>query len=154
MKAIAGMLNSRGGKLFRRYAQFCIVGGSGVVVDMGLIYLLASPGVFGWNLTLSKVLAAEVAIVNNFLWNDAWTFRGCASKGWKPRGARFLKFNLICTAGIVWSVALLNLQVYGWHWNVYFSNFVSIVLVSVWNFWLNAKFGWKAKELGRTTVVG
>ncbi|MBU6401602.1 MAG: GtrA family protein [Verrucomicrobia bacterium] len=140
-------LNSSWRRLFGRYARFCVVGGSGVAVDMALIWLLADPRLLGWNLTLSKVIAAEVAIVNNFLWNDQWTFRRCAAGGWKARGGRFAKFNVICTAGIGWSVLLLNLQVYGWHWNVYLSNFIAIVLVSVWNFWLNARFGWKAKEL-------
>ena len=114
---------------------------------MALIWLLADPKTLGWNLTLSKVLAAEVAIANNFLWNDVWTFRGCASRGWRARGRRFLSFNVICAAGIGWSVGLLSLLVYARHWNVYYANFVAIVVVSLWNYVLNARFGWKAKGL-------
>ncbi len=37
--------------------------------------LLASPATLGWDLTLSKVIAAEVALINNFAWNEVWTFR-------------------------------------------------------------------------------
>ena len=61
----------------------------------GVLWLIVS--LLGWNLSLGKVLAAEAAIVNNFLWNDRWTFRAprsdapCRSAGLK----RFLKFNLI-----------------------------------------------------------
>src|SRR5205814_4185250 len=98
----------------KRYAKFCVVGGTGMVVDMGIIYVLASPFMLGWNLNLSKVIAAEAAIFNNFLWNDLWTFRELGSGG-KARFARFLRFNMICVAGIGLSVLLLNVQVYWLH---------------------------------------
>lgn len=128
----------------RRYAQFCIVGGSGVAVDMGIIYLLASPSMLGWNLTLSKVIAAEVAIWNNFLWNDLWTFQGLGNVQADGRGRlmRLVKFNLVCVVGIGLSVLLLNIQVYWLHLNLYLANFMAIVVVSVWNFLMNLKFGW------------
>ena len=130
--------------LLKRYASFCIVGGSGVIVDMGVICLLASPSMLGWNLTLSKVIAAETAILNNFIWNDVWTFRGLVVSGndCLQRLARLGKFNLICLAGIGISVLLLNVQVYWLHLNVYLANFIAIVLVSVWNFFMNLRFGW------------
>jgi len=134
------------GLMFKRYAKFCVVGGTGLVVDMSIIYLLASPLTLGWNLSLSKLIAAEVAIINNFVWNDFWTFRGLAESGnIRPeRLARFGKFNLICVAGIGLSVLLLNVQVYWLKMNVYLANFISVVLVSVWNFALNLRFGWNA----------
>lgn len=129
-----------------RYMQFCVVGGSGVVVDMVVLWLLASPTTLAWDLSLSKVIAAEAAMVNNFLWNDAWTFR-TVSRSRDAAGSRlrrFLKFNLICTAGIGLSVLLLNLQVRGLHWNVFLANFLAIVLVSVWNFFLSSRLGWRS----------
>lgn len=58
-----------------QFIKFCLVGGSGVFVDMGMLFLLADPKCLGLNLTLSKVLAAESALANNFLWNELWTFR-------------------------------------------------------------------------------
>ena len=132
--------------LLKRYARFCIVGGTGVLVDMGIIYFLASPCLLGWNLSLSKALAAEVAIINNFVWNDAWTFYGLAASRnlCLERLARLGKFNLICAAGIGLSVLLLNAQVYRLNMNVYLANFISIVLVSIWNFFMNLRFGWNA----------
>jgi dolichol-phosphate mannosyltransferase len=128
----------------RRYSQFCLVGGTGVVVDMGVLWVLASPGVLGWNLSLSKVLAAEVAVFNNFLWNEFWTFKGLSAghDDWWPRLARLGKFNLICTAGIGWSVLLLSLQVSALGMNKYVANLVAIVIVSLWNYFANLRFGW------------
>ena len=130
--------------LLKRYVKFCIVGGTGMAVDMTMIYLLATPSMLGWNLSLSKVIAAEVAVVNNFIWNDTWTFRGLGVSGnvWLQRLYRFLKFNLISLAGIGLSVLLLNIQVYWLHVNLYLANFIAIVLVSVWNFFMSLRFGW------------
>jgi hypothetical protein len=39
-------------------------------------------------------------------------------------------------------VLLLNLQVYQFGMNVYVANFLSIVVVSFWNFFMNLQFGW------------
>jgi dolichol-phosphate mannosyltransferase len=111
---------------------------------MGVIHLLASSAMLGWNISLSKVIAAEVAIFNNFLWNDLWTFRVVnANQNRLPRRfIRFLKFNLICVSGIGLSVLLLNAQVYWLQINLYLANLIAIVLVSIWNFFLNLRFGW------------
>ncbi len=143
---------------FKRYVQFCLVGGSGVGVDMAVIFLLASPAMLGWNISLSKVIAAELALVNNFIWNDLWTFHGLATSQnhWGQRLARFAKFNLICTVGIGLSILLLNLQVFVLHQNLYLANLISIVLVSLWNFYLNLRFGWNSTAVegsGRPEAV-
>lgn len=153
-RAACGLDQRRGRwRLAIRYAQFCVVGGSGVVVDMGLLHLLAAPTLLALNLSLSKALAAEVALVNNFIWNDVWTFRRLgAAAGGRARLSRFLKFNLICLAGIGWSVLLLNGQVKWLHLNLYVANLIAIVVVSVWNFWLNLRFGWGTKALKRRSV--
>jgi len=58
-----------------QFIKFCCVGGSGVVVDMAVLALLADPRFLGWNVLLSKVCAAEAAMINNFIWNELWTFR-------------------------------------------------------------------------------
>lgn len=143
MEVIGTFRGSPVSLLLKRYARFCLIGGMGMIVDMGIIWLLASPSMLGWNLTVSKIIAAEAAILNNFIWNDAWTFRGLAAAGdgGIQRLARFGKFNLICAAGIGLSVLLLNAQVYGLHLNLYLANFIAIVLVSLWNFFLNLRFG-------------
>lgn len=127
-----------------RYLMFCVVGGSGVLVDMGVLHVLASPGCLGWNLCLSKGIAAEVAILNNFWWNDRWTFRDLiwGADTWGQWLGRLGWFNGICLTGIMLSVLLLNLQVHVFGWNLYVSNLVAIVIVSLWNFLLNLRYGW------------
>ena len=127
-----------------RFPRFAAVGLSGVAVDMALLFLLSDPRALGWGLTQGKVLAAEAAIVNNFIWNDAWTFRDIARQlgGGGARLKRFARFNLICAMGLALSVLLLALQVDVLHLNRYFANAVAIATVTAWNFWMNKTFSW------------
>jgi dolichol-phosphate mannosyltransferase len=128
-----------------RFARFAVVGFSGVIVDMGLLFVLSDPTMLGWGLTRSKLLAAETAIINNFLWNDRWTFSDLSknqrSSAQKIR--RFAKFQLICLAGLVLNTVLLNLEFNELGMNRYLANLVAIAAVTGWNFWLNLKLSWR-----------
>lgn len=139
-----------------RFFRFGIVGFSGVFVDMAMLYLLSDPTTLAWGLTRSKIIAAEVAIVNNFFWNDAWTFADMSSKqrGWKKRIKRFLKFNTVCLVGVSLNVLLLNVMFNFLGFNSfpagrYIANFIAIALVTIWNFWLNLKLSWRVTEVDR-----
>ena len=132
-----------------RFIRYGIVGLSGVFVDMALFYLLVGAG--GLGLVVSKVIAAEVAIVNNFLWNDAWTFADVAKqqRGWRSRLKRLLKFNVICLTGLVLDVLLLKVfyeVIFGQNL-AYVSNLIAIALVAVWNFWINHKLSWRVTAI-------
>jgi len=131
-----------------RFIRFAVVGLSGVVVDMGLLFLLSDPTMLGWGLTRSKLIASEMAILNNFLWNDAWTFGDLAARqhGLGARLRRFGKFQLICLAGVVLNTVLLNLQFNLLGMNRYVANAVAIGAVTAWNFWLNLKLGWRSAK--------
>jgi dolichol-phosphate mannosyltransferase len=131
-----------------RLWRFATVGLSGVVVDMSLLYVLSDPRMLGFGLTRSKLAAAELAIANNFVWNDYWTFRDVAAPQHGVRAwlRRFGKFNLLCLSGLLINVALLNVQVRVLGMNRYLANAVAIALVMGWNFWINVKMGWRAAE--------
>lgn len=139
----------------KRFLRFGVVGFSGVFVDMIVLYLLSDPSTLGWGLTRSKIVASEIAIVNNFLWNDAWTFADFSSqqKGWRKRFKRFLKFNVICLAGLILNVLLLNfffnLIFKEVPYGRYISNFIAIALVTIWNFWFNLKLSWRVTDSGK-----
>ena len=128
-----------------RFVRFAVVGLSGVMVDMGLLYLLSDPSTLGWGLTRSKLIAAEMAILNNFIWNDTWTFRDLAAqqRGFRQRLRRLGKFQLICLAGVAINTILLNLQFNLLGMNRYVANAVAILAVTGWNFWLNLKLSWR-----------
>ena len=137
----------------RRFIKFCLVGGSGLGVDMAFLFLLADPRCLGLNILFSKICAAEVAMLNNFVWNELWTFRANTIPGAGKdkqgvlarhgRGRRFLVFNAICGVGIALAVLLLHFFYDLLGWNLYISNLAAIILVTLWNFALNARWNWR-----------
>jgi len=132
-----------------RFIRFGVVGFSGVFVDMAVFYLLREHVELG--LTRSAILSAEVAILNNFLWNDLWTFGDISrhQRGWRKRLKRFLKFNLICLAGLILNVLLVNLLFNVFGINEYVSKLIAIAAVTVWNFWINLKLSWRVTDVRR-----
>ena len=133
----------------KRFIRFAVVGLSGVVVDMAVLFLLSDSRALGLGLTRSKVVAAELAIVNNFLWNDAWTFQDLvgAQRGIRFKLRRFVKFNIVCGAGLILNIVLLNLQFNLLHMNRYVANLIAIGVVTVWNFWFNLKLSWRGSSI-------
>lgn len=138
-----------------RFARYAAVGFSGVFVDMGLLFALSDPHMLGWGLTRSKILAAEIAILNNFLWNDAWTFRDMAADqvGLFSKLKRLGKFNVICAIGLAINVVLLNFQFNLLGMNRYLANAIAIGVVTLWNFWLNTKLSWRSTDVTGTKAA-
>jgi len=132
-----------------RFIRFGVVGLSGVFVDMTFLYLLSDPSTLALPLTRSKIIAAELAIINNFLWNDAWTFKDISQKqpGKRQKIKRFIKFNLVCLAGLILNVLLLNFFFNVFGLNRYLANLLAIAFVTIWNYWLNLKLSWRSTEI-------
>lgn len=130
-----------------RFLRFALVGLSGLVIDTAVLYLLH--GLWGIGLTRSAIAAAEIAIVNNFLWNDRWTFGDIATsqRQWNKVIKRFLKFNIICLMGLILKVLLLNLLFNLLHINPYVANVLAIAIVTLWNFWVNLKLSWRTSDV-------
>lgn len=146
---ILGKVNQQIGFPIGRFLRFGLVGLSGVFVDMAILYLLSDPTTLALPLTRSKIIAGEIAIFNNFLWNDAWTFADVSmqQQEWHHRLKRFLKFNIICLAGLVINVLVLNLVFNFVIPNRYIANLIAIAVATVWNFWVNLKLSWRVTEV-------
>lgn len=132
-----------------RFLRFGVVGFSGIFVDMAMFSLLRQS--VGLSLSASAMLSGEVAIINNFLWNDLWTFGDIASRqrGWAKGAKRLLKFNLICLAGLVLNVSIVNLLSVGLGLNEYGGKLMAIAAVTLWNFWINLKLNWRVTEIDK-----
>lgn len=131
--------------LWTRFFKFAVVGGSGVFVDMAIFHLLRS---LGLGLTASAALSAEVAIFNNFIWNDFWTFRDASNRqpGSSKRWKRFIKFNAICSSGLLAHILLLNLAYNILGVNQYAAKLIAIVAIALWNYCLSVRLGWRTTE--------
>ncbi|HLO88426.1 MAG TPA: glycosyltransferase [Nostocaceae cyanobacterium] len=130
-----------------RFLRFGLVGFSGVFVHMTVFHLLRT--VIHLGLTRTTIISAEVAIISNFLWNDLWTFGDISRKQQKKRQRlkRFLKFNLICLAGVVIQTLVVNFLYNVLGINEYLAQLIAIGVSTMWNFWVNLKLSWRVTEV-------
>jgi dolichol-phosphate mannosyltransferase len=121
--------------------KFMLVGLSGVIVNVGVYWLLTRFGglaAYDW---LAVIIGIEVSIITNFILNDTFTF--AKRRRGKSFMGRLLRFNLICLAGaaIQWGLFMLFTRVFG----VYdlLSNFIGIVVAFLWNYFINRNWTWR-----------
>ena len=127
----------------QQFAQFCLVGATGVLVDMSLFWLLCEK--LNLDLQYGKPIAAEVALLNNFAWNERWTFAG-ASCDRASVLTRLKRFHLICGSGIAISVCIVFILVRSLHFHALVANAIAIGMVSFWNFTLAKSWSWRSAK--------
>jgi dolichol-phosphate mannosyltransferase len=115
-----------------------MVGGSGVVVNMGVLTLLVSVG--GWQPFVAAPIAGEVAIINNFLLNDRWTFRD--KRSGRSLFERGLRYNGLTLGGVLISIATLTTLVYVFRMHYIVANLFAIAAGTAWNYSMNAWLTW------------
>lgn len=113
---------------------------NGVFVDMTLFLLVSSA--VGCAPVFSKLAASEVAIVNNFIWNDRWTFCSSVPSSIKAKVMRLLKFHAICAGGALFSAVVLSILIVRWHINLVLGNLVAIASGTAFNYFMSCSFAW------------
>ena len=128
-----------------RFLKFGAVGFSGVFVDLGVFWLLSN---VGFAAVIATILSAEVAVLNNFIWNDRWTFgdRSIQQPGRRSLVKRFLKFNVLCLVGIVLQGTLVGLMSNVAGFPAIGAKLLAIAIVMLWNFWINLKLSWRVTD--------
>jgi dolichol-phosphate mannosyltransferase len=117
-----------------KFFRFAVVGGSGVLINMVVLWLLHDK--IGLGLTRSSIAAISLAIGNNFLWNNFWTFKATSIQT-----RRFAQFVVISLTGMVINLAILNiLFAFGIHYAP--ANLAGIMVATAWNFFANSKWTW------------
>ena len=133
---------SAGWREWERIFKFGIVGLSGIVVNQGLLIIFKEFA--GWPIWIAGAVAIQVAIVNNFLWNDLWTFKATSTDYKFPsRLHRLFAFEIVSSGGAVINYAVLNLMVLFLATNYQTANIIGILLGFVWNFLVNRNITWK-----------
>ena len=83
--------------LFAKHAiQYYMVGASGVLVNLGILYMLAD--IAGFWYVASQVVAISVSITTNFFFNRYWTFRGAIED--QRNSVMYVKFIIISAIGM------------------------------------------------------
>ncbi len=78
-----------------RFIKYCVVGCSGVVVNMGSLYVLTHASV---QTNLASLIAIEVSIITNFIANHFWTFKAGGTKKTNT-GVMLMRFHLTSAVG-------------------------------------------------------
>jgi putative flippase GtrA len=118
---------------FKRFVKFGIVGGSGVVVNVGLLHFFTTT--LRLDYRVASVFAIECAVVNNFLWNYFWTWRDRRAQSKRSFVSMLFKFHLSSgfTAMLVnWGLLVLLTEALHMYYHV--SNLIGIGCGAVVNF--------------------
>jgi putative flippase GtrA len=121
-----------------RWCKFNFVGGIGVVVQFGALFLLKS--VLHFNYLAATAIAVEFTVVHNFVWHERFTWaertkRDRVRASWSRSLQRLLRFNLTNGAvSIVGNLALMRMMVGQGQMNYLLANGIAITLCSVVNF--------------------
>jgi putative flippase GtrA len=124
----------------KRFMKFGTVGASGVVVNLGVLYLcqeflFIAIQSTGMRLNVSLAVAIFFATINNFYWNRIWTWSDRHHHPDKHLLLHFGQYALACWVGIVLQVLLTKLLVIYLHYLI--ANALAIVIASVFNFLVN-----------------
>ena len=124
------------------FLKFAVVGGSGVIVNMGSFFFLTRYA--GLNIEFASPIAIEVSILTNFFLNNIWTFRKRNTK--VGLVSRILRYHLVTGfAGLVnYGILLLLAKVFGMHDMI--ANLIGIIIGTFINFFLNSFWTWRIKE--------
>lgn len=139
LKHVYSLIRRKGELL--RFVKFCLVGLSGVLVNVGLLWLLTEfAGLF---YLASAAISIETSIISNFALNDYFTFSDRRLPGVKSFLGRLLKFNLVSLAGLAINMGVLGLltQVFGIYYLL--SNLCGIAVAILWNYLVNTWWTWR-----------
>ena len=128
----------------RRFVRFGLVGGMGVLVNLGSYVILHA--VLALSYQWARAWAIEVSIIGNFILNERWTFRDRAHGGWGTYIKRMLLFHIPSwlVAGFVqiWTHETLR-RLFGVnaesepHWKDFLAYLIAIALGALLNFFIS-----------------
>ena len=134
-------LNIEPGKL-EEFIKFAFVGGSGVVVNMGLLYILTR--LLDLRLEIASPIAIEVSILTNFTLNNMWTFSKRDTH--VPFWSRLFRYHLVTglAGGVNYLILLLLVRSFGLHDMI--SNLIGILVGTIITYSLNSLWTWRVRS--------
>lgn len=125
-----------------RLAKYLITGGVGAVITLAGLMILRRA--MGLSLLPAYSLAVELAILNNFLWNELWTFADAAAlrPTRRARAIRLAKFNGTCIGGVVLNIGVFFFLRRVTGMPLLPAGLLGVVVGYVWNYGVNANATW------------
>lgn len=129
-------------KLPTRFITFTMVGVSGIVVNQAILYYAHESLMVP--LAIASLMAIQIAIINNFIWNRKFTWTDRPMHGMQAIFTGLLRFTLVSwiAGGINWVVLLALTRFLGIHYM--FANLIAILIASILNYFLNDLWTFRA----------
>jgi len=121
-----------------KFVKYGVVGVLGLVVDMGVFYLMNKE--LGINYAVSNITSSTLAVIHNFILNSYFTFKVTDDKL-----KRFLSFYLIALVGMAISTGLLALFIDGLKMDAMISKLIAVFIVAFIQFFFNKKLTFRIK---------
>jgi dolichol-phosphate mannosyltransferase len=124
------------------WVRYGLVGLSGAIVNIGAVYLLTEA--FGWRLLAALPVAIQLALLNNFFWNENLTFRGVppADEARNAIFIRLVRYEIVCLSGALLNAGVtLILADHGLP--VALAAAGGVMAGGIWNFLLNVPAIWR-----------
>lgn len=119
------------------YYKFAVVGTSGVLVNLGVVWLLSY--VLSLPHFIASIIGIETSLTNNFVWNDLWTFRKRRSG---KRWWRFLKYHASTAVGTLAQYVVSQLAYYLLIKESLISQALGILVGFIANYLISKKYVW------------
>lgn len=131
-------------KEVRRIVKFGLVGTWGFVVNMFFLWFFTET--VGLFYLFSSLIAIEISLINNYVFNDLWTWRDRGKEGKKEYLKRMLQYHATASAAMLANIAILWILTE--LFDVYYlaSNVFGILCGAVLNFFLNDRWTFKHKK--------
>jgi dolichol-phosphate mannosyltransferase len=126
-----------------RMIRFYIVGASGIGVCLGILWLLTEKVHVYY--VLSNAIGFELSVINNFVWNEKWTFKDRVENRsmWQMRLKRLLQYNSVSVFTLLLNTAILFGLTHFLGLYYMISAIVGILVAAVFNYGINSTVTWK-----------
>ncbi len=117
-----------------KFIKFSIVGFSGIVVDFGITFLAKE--IFRIQKYVANAIGFAIAATTNYMLNRVWTFNSE-----NPNIIlEFTRFFVIALIGLIINIFIVWAMNGKLRVNFYLSKLVATVMVTMWNFLINAYY--------------
>ena len=131
-------------KEVRRFVKFGLVGTWGFVVNMFFLWFLTEK--VGVYYLFSSIVAIEIALINNYVLNDLWTWYDRGKEGKKEYFKRMLQYHITASAAMLTNISILWILTEVFHVYYLASNVFGILCGMLLNFFINDRWTFKHKK--------
>lgn len=121
------------------FMKFCVVGFSGVILNLGLYIVLTR--FFAVDIKLASPICIEISILSNFFFNHVWTFN--KRKNTTPWLKKLMSFHVVAGIAGISNYTLFLLMITSFHFNDILANLIGIGFGTIINYSINSLWTWR-----------